>query len=139
MISVHEKDTQLLLQGLMGKDVHHVLDPTLLLSKDQWLETLEIKNKVNIKEKYILLYTVPKNPLIRNAVEYFSKKTGYKVVALDQGLSAGAKVDKQIRDAGPIEFLELFSNAAFVITDSFHGTCFSINLEKPFITVSSGS
>jgi hypothetical protein len=139
MISVREKDTQILMQDVLEKTVNHVLDPTLLLSKEEWLESLKIEKTVNITEKYILLYTVPKNPLIRNAVEYFSKKTGYKLVALDQGLSAGAKVDEQVRDAGPIEFLELFANATFVITDSFHGTCFSINFGLPFVVISHGA
>ena len=139
VISVREKDTQVLLQDVLGKDVHHVLDPTLLLSKKEWLETFKIKKIGNKTEKYILLYTVPKNSLIRKTVDYFSMKTGYKVIALDQGLTAGAKVDRQVRDAGPIEFLELFCNASFVITDSFHGTCFSINFELPFVVVANGA
>jgi len=137
-ISVREKDTQILLKDFLNKDVEHVLDPTLLLSKKEWLEAFNVEDKGNKKEGYILLYTVPKIPLIHDAVSYFAKKTGLKVVALDQGLTAGAKVDLHIRDAGPIEFLELFANAAFVITDSFHGTCFSINFELPFITISQG-
>ena len=139
MISVREKDTQLLLQDILEKTVHHVLDPTLLLSKEEWLKTLDIEDLEEKKEQYILLYTVPKNPLIRKAVEYFSKKTGFKVIALDQGLSAGAKVDQQVRDAGPIEFIELFVNAAFVITDSFHGVCFSINFGLPFVVIAHGA
>jgi len=138
-ISVREKDTQILLNDFLNKDVEHVLDPTLLLSKKEWLEAFSIEVKGGEKEGYILLYTVPKIPLIRDTVDYFAKKTGLKVVTLDQGLSAGAKVDLHIRDAGPIDFLELFANAAFVITDSFHGTCFSINLEKPFAVLALGN
>ena len=57
------------------------------------------------------------------------------MISLEQGLRAGAKVDKQIRDAGPREFVELFMNAEFVITDSFHGTCFALNFEIPFVSV----
>jgi len=60
------------------------------------------------------------------------------VIAIDQGLSAGARVDKHIRDAGPEELLSLFSGADFVVTDSFHGVCFSINLERPFVALSPG-
>ena len=89
-------------------------------------------------EKYILVYSVPKSPLIKNAVDYFSKKLDLKVISIDQGLSPGAKVDKHIRDAGPLEYLELFLNAEFIITDSFHGTCFSINFGKQFVSVSPG-
>ncbi len=137
-VSVREKNTQEYLVNILGKKVAHVLDPTLLLTKQDWLTSLNISPTVNVKEKYILLFTVPKVKLIRNAVDYFAKKLGLKVIALDQGLTAGAKVDEQFRDAGPIEFIDLIANAEFVITDSFHGTCFALNFEKPFIAVTAG-
>jgi hypothetical protein len=137
-ISVRERDTQKLLQEVLGKDVHHVLDPTLLLSKEEWLEAVRVKEGQYKEEKYILLYTVPKVSLIRKAVDYFAKKTGLKVVAIDQGISAGANVDRVIRDAGPVDFIQLFANAEFVITDSFHGTCFSLNFGIPFLAISHG-
>ena len=41
-------------------------------------------------------------------------------------------------DAGPYEFLQLFLHADLVITDSFHGTCFSLNFNKKFVSVSPG-
>ncbi|WP_020411339.1 polysaccharide pyruvyl transferase family protein [Microbulbifer variabilis] len=137
-VSVRERGAKLLLQEVLEREVDHVLDPTLLLSKDDWLESVGISNQVRGGERYILLYTVPKSPLIRRAVDFFSKKIGLKVVAIDQGLSAGAHVDKHIRDAGPQDFIRLFSEADFVITDSFHGVCFSINFGKPFVAVSPG-
>ncbi|MDQ1298056.1 MAG: hypothetical protein QG558_595 [Campylobacterota bacterium] len=138
MVSVREKDGQTMLQEILERPVHHVVDPTLLLSKNEWLEVLGKNRKLKQEEKYILLYSVPKTKLIRSAVEYFSKKLGLKVIAIDQGLSTVGKVDKQIRDAGPIEYLSLFSNAEFVITDSFHGTCFSVNFQKPFVAIAPG-
>jgi hypothetical protein len=137
-IAVREKDTQLLLQGVLNRQVHHVLDPTLLLSKGEWMASLGIQDYIGSKEKYVLLYTVPKTPLIRDAVKIISKQMGLKVISIDQGLSAGARVDQHIRDAGPLEYLELFSCASFVVTDSFHGVCFSLNFGKPFVAVSPG-
>lgn len=135
-ITVREKDAQMFLQEVTEKCVQHVLDPSLLLTKKEWLEALNVEDMSNTHEKYILLYTVPKSPLIRSAVDYFSVKLGLKVVSIDQGLSVGANVDQQIRDAGPVDFLRLFANAEFVITDSFHGTCFSVNFGKPFVVIS---
>ena len=137
-VSVREKDTQELFAKVLNREVHHVLDPTLLLSKEEWLDVLGVEQEVDANKKYILVYTVPKIPLIRDAVDLFVHKTGLKVIALDQGISAGAKVDQQIRDAGPIEFLQLFMNADFVITDSFHGTCFALNFGIPFVVISPG-
>jgi hypothetical protein len=137
-ISVRESDTAGFLQNLLGRQVEHSLDPTLLLVKEAWQKLLPLERDPRIPDKYILLYTVPKKPLIRETVREFSKKLKLPVVSLEQGLAAGADVDLQVRDAGPREFLELFSRASFVVTDSFHGTCFSLNFEKPFVSVSPG-
>lgn len=138
VVSVRERDAQLLLQEVLNRKVNHVLDPTLLLSRDEWLRSVGLPRKAEKKEKYILLYTVPKVPLVRSVVDFFSKSIGLKVITIDQGLSAGARVDKHIRDAGPLDFIRLFSEAEFVITDSFHGVCFSLNFGKPFVVVSPG-
>ncbi|QTF55349.1 polysaccharide pyruvyl transferase family protein [Stutzerimonas frequens] len=136
-LAVREKGTQIYLEKLLNKPVEHVLDPTLLLNKRAWLEAIEVSS-CKSGAGYILLYTVPKLPLIRGVVSFFANKLGLKVVLLEQGLTASARVDEHIRDAGPKDFIELFANASFVITDSFHGTCFALNFEKPFVTVSSG-
>lgn len=136
-LAVREKNTQEYLAKLLERNIENVLDPTLLLNKEQWLEAVKT-SKRNTKDEYILLYTVPRVPLIKKVVDYYSKQLGLKVVSLEQGLTAGAKVDHQVRDAGPKEFIELFANASFVITDSFHGTCFALNFEKSFIAVSPG-
>lgn len=137
LISVREKDTKQYFENLLERNIEHVLDPTLLLSNKEWFKALDIQNKT-IQEKYILFYCVPKLKGIRDIAKYYKDKFGIKIIALDQGLSSGVKVDKHVRDAGPKEFIELFMNAEFVITDSFHGTCFSINFKKPFIAFTEG-
>lgn len=137
-VSVREKSTQRYLAHLIQSEVEHVLDPSLLLNKEEWINQISDAEGSQLNEPYILLYTVPKVDLVRKAVSFFSKKLGLKVIAIDQGLWAGAKVDQLIRDAGPEDFLRLFANAKFVITDSFHGTCFALNFEKPFVAISPG-
>ena len=140
-ISVREFERKTYLEEILpNTNVEHVLDPSLLLSKDKWIDLAkkkDFKHPFN-GEKYILLYTVPKVKLIRKAIKYYKKRTGLKVVSVEQGLSAGANVDKHIMDAGPYEFLQLFLHAELVITDSFHGTCFSLNFNKKFVSVSPG-
>ena len=141
VISVREKGTADMLEAILCRKVHHVVDPTLLLSKDEWIESFEISLDDNQNapiDKYILLYSVPKTPLIRETVDYFARKLNLKVVTVDQGLTLPAKVDVHIKDAGPREFVKLFLNAEFVITDSFHGVCFAVNFGKQFIAVSPG-
>ena len=137
-ISVREKDTSDYLSKIIDRRVEHVLDPTLLLSKSDWYNCLNIAGKSINNEKYILLYTVPKNQLIKSTVSFYAKKLGLKVVAIDQGLNAGAKVDSHLRDVSPSEFIELFYYAEFIVTDSFHGACFSVNFQKQFVVVSEG-
>ena len=137
-ISIREEDgKQKLLKIFPRMEIDVVLDPTLLLSKTEWLHKFGILESINPHEKYILVYSVPRTELIRKAINYFSKKLGYKVYSIDKMLLPLTKVDKHINDADPIDFIKLFSNASFVITDSFHGLCFAINFEIPFVAVSS--
>ncbi|BAP55951.1 polysaccharide pyruvyl transferase [Thioploca ingrica] len=137
-ISVRESDAQEMLSQLLKREVFHVLDPTLLLSKEKWLEALKInKNYRTQKEDYILVYRISKDPLLKKAVEFVVNRFGNnkKVVIIDQAFKPFITADFHIRDAGPIEFIELFANASLVITNSFHGICFSINFKKPFVPV----
>lgn len=135
-LSIREKDGKEYLESLLGKEVEQVLDPTLLLSKSDWIKKLGLqKNKFNTD--YILVYTVPRSDLLKKVVDYYSKKD-IKIIAVDSNIRKLGAVDKQIRDAGPEEFLNLFLNAKKIITDSFHGVCFSINFQKDFLAVSSG-
>ncbi|AKX60037.1 hypothetical protein AKN88_08920 [Thiopseudomonas alkaliphila] len=139
-ISVRELDgVDKVRKILPSREVEHTLDPTLLLDKKVWTDLVKnIKYQVPKKE-YILIYTVPRSQLLKEAVEYFSKKLNYEVVLVDQMLLPLSNlIDKHIRSAGPLEFLKLFLGARFVITDSFHGTCFSLNFGIPFATINAG-
>ena len=95
---------------------------------------MDLPKKI-VGENYILVYSVPRTSLLRKAVSYFASKFNLKVVSIDKMLTGMNSVDIQIRTAGPEDFIRLFSEASFVITDSFHGTCFSVNFEKPFVCI----
>ncbi|MGA1941043.1 polysaccharide pyruvyl transferase family protein [Arcobacter sp. YIC-310] len=138
LVSVREKDAKEMLESFIkDKEINHVLDPTLLLNKQEWLDTFELKEHNNYGD-YILLYTAPRSELLKKAVAYFSKKLGLKVISIDQSFFPLANVDIHIKDAGPKEFIDYFANAKFIITDSFHGVCFSINFRKSFVAVAPG-
>lgn len=134
-ISVREKNTQDYLTHLGIENVEHVLDPTLLLDRSQWQPLI---SQQACSEPFLLVYSVPKSKLVRPAVDYFAKKLGLKVIAVDQDLTANANVDEHLRDAGPEDLLSLFAAAEFVVTDSFHGVCFSINFERQFVALTPG-
>lgn len=134
-ISVREQDGVPKIKELLPqKDVVSVVDPTLLLTKQDWLGTIQ-KSSLNIDFPYILVYSVPRTPFIKKVVEFYKTKLKIKVVLLDQLLKTFCNADIQIRDAGIEDFIYLFNNASFVITDSFHGTCFALNFNKQFVSV----
>lgn len=133
-ISVREKNTALYLSSTLGLKAEHVVDPTLLLSKDEWFNNFpSIRND---EDKYILIYALKKDKLLKDVVAFISKLTGMKVYAIDQDPLLNYSCDKHFMDKGPEEFLQLFSNAKFIITNSFHGTAFSVNFNIPFIVTS---
>ncbi len=140
LITVRERDGVSQLQTFLeNKEIYHVLDPTLMLSMDDWLKELSVSEILKFKKKkYILVYSVPRSDLLAKAVDFFRKKFNLEVIALDPMLFPLSKSDKHIMTAGPKQFIELFYNATFVVTDSFHGTCFSIVFNKPFASISSG-
>lgn len=137
-ISVREQDGVAKIQEILPqRNIKHINDPTLLLSKKEWLSSFQIKEEIP-KEPYLLVYSVPHSDLMKKAVAYFAKKFNLKIYTIDKMLLPFTKTDNHIRNAGPKDYLKLFAEAKFVITDSFHGTCFSVNFGKPFVTIAPG-
>ncbi|MCJ2378629.1 polysaccharide pyruvyl transferase family protein [Vibrio sp. ZSDZ34] len=136
-LSTRESKTSKYLSSVVGREVEHVLDPTLLLQKDEWLDRLSDNN---FREgDYILLYVIKKTPLLKKVINKLKNELNAKVILCEQGLHFDSIVDEHIRDAGPRDFISLFNNAKFVVTDSFHGTTFSLTFNKPFFSVSPGA
>lgn len=119
-------------QALDGRNVEHVLDPTLMLSKDEWMSALRIDAK-ETSEPYILVYTLKKDELVRGVIEYSRRKLGCRVIVIDQDSFLGFAADEHLMDASPLDYISLFSGASFVITNSFHGTAFAVNFKVPFL------
>ena len=134
-IAVREKNTAQYISHLLEeRKITTVLDPTLMLNKSEWLKLLEIK--VPKKNKpYVFVYTLKKDEFVRNIVEEVSNHFNLEIIVIDQDPFLGFSSDKHIQDADPKEYLELIAGASFVITNSFHGTAFSVNFEVPFISI----
>lgn len=129
-ILIREKQGAKLIKDLLLKESSVVLDPTMLLSKEKWIKL--IKN-ISYNEKYILVYAFEGSANIKNLALNIARKTGYKILWLSNTYKFSYRI-KYIKSAGPEEFISLFNNAEYIITNSFHGTAFSINLNKQFIT-----
>lgn len=135
-IGVREDKAVELVRNLSGRDASLVLDPTLLLNNDQWMEVAKPVDGMPDKP-YILIYELSEVPYIKMLAQYISSQTGMPIVRLCKNASPEDNENeiKNVIDAGPAEFLYLFAKAGYVVTNSFHGTAFSINFGKQFYTV----
>lgn len=130
-ILIREKQGAQIINDLLNKEAKVVLDPTLLISKEEWFKLSCRMPSVNYK--YILVYAFGNSENIINLAKNISKKTGYKIVQITTTYKKGVKI-KYAKAVGPAEFLYLFKNANYIITNSFHGTAFAINFNKEFFT-----
>lgn len=129
IISIREEKGAEIIRNLINKDVDTVLDPTMLIDKNQWFKLAD--DKLYKNEKFILIYGFGGSSNIINFAKNLSKKTGYKIVHITSSFKKIKGVIYE-QSVGPEEFLGLFKNAEFIITNSFHGTAFSINFNKQF-------
>jgi len=129
-LSIREKEGSQIVHELTGIDVPVVLDPTLLISKDEWLG--KVQKSTAPDEPYILCLFLGENPQHQKSVEAYKQATGHKLVVLPFAKCDYTWGDVVMSNAGPLEFIDLVKNASIVFTDSFHGAAFSMNLNKPF-------
>lgn len=133
-LSVRELPGQELIQRLLGKRVPIVADPTFFLSPEEWI-TMEQSHPAADGD-YILYYTVRSSKsLFKRAIE-LSKRTDMKLVVVGgnfaQNLRSTNKNIEYAVDIGPEQWLYLVRHSRYVVTNSFHGTAFSINFRKDF-------
>lgn len=126
-ISVREYSLQHKLQQLLNRKIEKVLDPVFLLEKKDWLKLVKDKN---IKTDYIFVYVLHEKNVYKIA-ERISNLTGLSVICLQNKLKAPIKA-KNVGASGIEDFLYYIANAKYVVTDSFHGTAFSIIFKKNF-------
>ena len=130
-ISSRERKGSVLIQEMIGKEPQTVLDPVFLLNKETW-QKLGVPIK-NIHSPYILVYALigyKKQSIIANKIKQLTR---LPIIFVTHNIMLKYKSNNQIiLDAGPLEFIWLFDNAQYVITDSFHGTAFSVIFNKNF-------
>lgn len=130
-ISLREISTTPAVEKLTSKRVKVVSDPTFLLKKEDYDEILEDEKR---EEKYILVYMMEDSQEVKKLANRISKTLGYPIVQR-RPVKKFANELKSCYTSTPGEFLGLLSNAEYVITNSFHGTVFSLIYEKPFISL----
>lgn len=134
-ISVREPEGQKIVADLTGRTAEVVVDPTLLVDREFW--DLRKGDRL-ISDSYILCYFISPNPSYRKFSENLRKKTGLKIVSIphvDEFVRSDVGyADYEPTEIGPFQFINLIANAAYVCTDSFHGSVFSAIYERTFFT-----
>ncbi|MFC0275373.1 polysaccharide pyruvyl transferase family protein [Enterococcus devriesei] len=128
-ISVRESQGEDIVKGLTTKDVFVHVDPTMLLTPYEWrvLASRENSNWIS-SEKFVLVYALRGlSDKKRQEIEKFSRKNGYKIITL-----MGDSIEKNSVILTVTQFIQAIDYAEFVVTDSFHGTVFSILFNTPF-------
>ena len=132
-LSVREDSALSILHQLGRDDGIQLIDPTLQLTKDEWLR---LASPRLVKKPYLILMLLYNEDA--HATEYarrIADRKGLKLVKISWEMKRPLMVDKLFTHRSPADFLSLFANADFVVTNSFHGLAFSINMEREFVVV----
>lgn len=140
-LSVRESSGVNIIKEVCNKDATVVLDPTMLLDKTEWRKLALYGKKRARNFKGILCYVMPGDKEVTETIEYVAqqlhKKTGLPIMRLGLKEYEVLKHGYEQCDiwAGPLDFVSYFNNAEYVVTNSFHGTAFSLVFEKKFYVI----
>lgn len=132
-LSVREAQGAEMAEKLVNRPVMTVIDPTFLIPAQQWHA---IEETVCCEEPYILYYSLRHSDSLWSFCKELAKVKKMKILvvggnSLKSRLSRGKDV-QYAADADPARWLYLISHANYIVTNSFHGTAFSINYRKDF-------
>lgn len=136
-ISVREEEAKEQIEEIVAgeKLVERVLDPTLLMTGDEW-NAYCAENPYE-KESYIFAYLLGDKKEDRRYIKDFAERNQLKIITIPYLLGKYRSCDKkfgdiQLFDVNPALFLSLIRDAKYVMTDSFHGTVFSCLFHREF-------
>lgn len=127
-VSVREEKSVEYIKNISGKDVTGVCDPVFLLEKEEYEK---IAKPIRVKKPYLLVYSVIDNQLMLSSAKKYAEQKGMTLVEICQSRKKREN-HIQLSSASPEEFLGAVRDAEVVITNSFHGTAFSMIFNKDF-------
>ena len=119
-----------------GVDAELVLDPTLLLEKEEYLKTIE-QEDLDERDHVLMCYVLDKTPEKLEIIDWIKHRKGLELLEV----MAEEKFNKHTKNISRCVYPSVskwiagFRDAEFVVTDSFHGTVFSIIFNKPFVCI----
>lgn len=140
-ISVREKNSVETIKALSGKkQVYVTLDPTLMLNRAIWTKAFDEPVRKDIpRSSYIVLYMMSYSfdpqPYIYTLLKELQTKTGMLVVSFTTIPAVYNLKSILVNDANIHEFIDIFANASYVVTSSFHGTAFALNFGIPLMSI----
>ena len=138
-LSIRDKNGNKIIKEILGKEAKVTLDPTLMLTGEEWLEFADSENNAKDEVKFILLYMLSyafePRPYIYRLLEDLQKKTGFIIYSLSEIPEEYNLNYKLFTVIEPEMFIRLFSRASYVVTSSFHGTAFAVNFGIPLYSL----
>ena len=137
-ISVREESGRKIIKDICGEEfpVELVVDPTYLISYEEWLQLIPVK-RMNEK-KYVLSFILGNNKEQMLCAKRFAQAKGLELVSILSNESSAdidtTYPDRVIVGASPDEFVNYIRGAEYIFTDSFHGIAFSVINKKQFFT-----
>lgn len=128
MITVREQEAVEILSDL-GIASKRVLDPTLMLSREDWRNFADVPI---VEGEYMLIYQLGYNKNFNRLAKQIAKEKKIKLIRIGFGSEARFYGGKVIINPEVRTFLSLLANAKYIITDSFHATSFAVNLNVNF-------
>lgn len=137
-ISLREEQGAKIIRDITQRnDVVCTLDPTFLLTKDEWINSLDLHEEIE-DGPYLVMYLLSRSHFSIELAKIIAAKRGLKIKLISTSAYSYNK-DPEIKyydGVSPRVFVDLFANASFAITNSFHGTSFAVNFNIPFISTS---
>ncbi|MFR1592746.1 MAG: polysaccharide pyruvyl transferase family protein, partial [Christensenellales bacterium] len=127
-LAVREPEGAKIIRDLTGREAAVVLDPTLLLTAEEWREAEE---PLDLKKPFIFVYMLGASSRMLRFATTLKKKTGMQLVFCPFPVGK-PPISRWYPFISPAKWLWLMRNASYVVTNSFHGTAFSLNYEKKF-------
>ncbi|MGV8114990.1 MAG: polysaccharide pyruvyl transferase family protein [Lentimicrobium sp.] len=135
-ISVREASGVYLCEKHLNVKAEQIMDPTILLSKEEYLDLLDNTNGQENNKKQLTVYILDLTKDNQDVINEIANKYNLRIIHINNHDSNNPTVKYKKRIVPPIEdWIAGFHNAEYIITDSFHGTIFSIIFNKPFITL----
>jgi len=132
-VSVREDSGVMLCRDRLGVDSQHVLDPTMLLTTDHYVRLFSSKERHSNKGQ-LLAYVLDRNEDKVRIIDALSRRLSVSAFSTNgQPFHAANPADSGEGDKSVEGWLAAIHDASFVVTDSFHGTVFSILFNKPFM------